>query len=80
MHCDVHIFEWLMAYVKVRMCVMWRGHTHTHTHTHTCTQRKHGLGAEGAAPDTTLTVKNIVSILISSDFLLMDELVEQGLE
>nr|XP_039259376.1 uncharacterized protein KIAA1841-like [Styela clava] len=52
-HCDIHIFDWLMRYVK----------------------RNSGL--VDAADKPKLEPSNVVSILISSDFLKMDSLVEE---
>ncbi|XP_069787626.1 SANT and BTB domain regulator of class switch recombination isoform X5 [Narcine bancroftii] len=52
-HCDVHIFAWLMSYVKKKL--------------------KHQSQAE--LPE--LEPGNVISILISSEFLKMDSLVEE---
>lgn len=52
-HCDIHIFDWLMRYVK----------------------RNSGL--VDIADKPKLEPSNVVSILISSDFLKMDSLVEE---
>jgi len=52
-HCDIHIFDWLMRYVK----------------------RGTGLVEEAAIPQLDST--NVISILISSDFLKMESLVEE---
>ncbi|XP_051867890.1 SANT and BTB domain regulator of class switch recombination isoform X2 [Pristis pectinata] len=52
-HCDVHIFAWLMSYVKKKL--------------------KH----QGQAEQPELEPSNVISILISSEFLKMDSLVEE---
>ncbi|XP_062912040.1 SANT and BTB domain regulator of class switch recombination isoform X1 [Mobula hypostoma] len=55
-HCDVHIFAWLMSYVKKKL--------------------KH----QGQAEQPELEPSNVVSILISSEFLKMDSLVEECIQ
>ncbi|XP_032881036.1 uncharacterized protein KIAA1841 homolog isoform X1 [Amblyraja radiata] len=52
-HCDVHIFAWLMSYVKKKL--------------------KH----QGQVEQPELEPSNVISILISSEFLKMDSLVEE---
>ncbi|XP_067844438.1 SANT and BTB domain regulator of class switch recombination isoform X1 [Heptranchias perlo] len=52
-HCDVHIFAWLMSYVKRKL--------------------KH----QGQTEQPELEPSNVISILISSEFLKMDSLVEE---
>ena len=52
-HCDIHIFEWLMRYIQ------------------------HSQNHEIPAPN--FSIRAIVSILISSDFLGMDNLVKKAL-
>ncbi|XP_067901907.1 SANT and BTB domain regulator of class switch recombination isoform X2 [Heterodontus francisci] len=52
-HCDVHIFAWLMSYVKRKL--------------------KH----QGQTEQPELEPNNVISILISSEFLKMDSLVEE---
>ncbi|XP_072363891.1 SANT and BTB domain regulator of class switch recombination isoform X3 [Scyliorhinus torazame] len=52
-HCDVHIFAWLMSYVKRKL--------------------KH----QGQTEHPELEPNNVISILISSEFLKMDSLVEE---
>lgn len=55
-HCDIHIFDWLMRYVK----------------------RSTNLIKESDIP--CLEANNVISILISSDFLQMDSLVSECIE
>ncbi|XP_078205399.1 SANT and BTB domain regulator of class switch recombination isoform X16 [Callithrix jacchus] len=55
-HCDVHIFNWLIKYVK----------------------RNTEENKDGEMP--TLEPGNVISILISSEFLQMDSLVEQCIQ
>ncbi|XP_059842008.1 SANT and BTB domain regulator of class switch recombination isoform X3 [Hypanus sabinus] len=55
-HCDVHIFAWLMSYVKKKL--------------------KH----QGQAEQPELEPSNVISILISSEFLKMDSLVEECIQ
>ena len=61
-HCDIHVFEWLMRYVKQGLL------------TDPC-----GNELTEPLPPPALQVENTVSILISSDFLKMDRLVEECL-
>ncbi|XP_072907169.1 SANT and BTB domain regulator of class switch recombination isoform X2 [Hemitrygon akajei] len=55
-HCDVHIFAWLMSYVKKKL--------------------KH----QGQVEQPELEPSNVISILISSEFLKMDSLVEECIQ
>ncbi|XP_043552001.1 uncharacterized protein KIAA1841 isoform X2 [Chiloscyllium plagiosum] len=55
-HCDVHIFAWLMSYVKRKL--------------------KH----QGQTEQPELEPSNVISILISSEFLKMDSLVEECMQ
>ena len=63
-HCDIKIFEWLMKYLKMK------------------DQINNGListtaSNEDQANNPKLDIKNVISILISSDFLQMKILVEE---
>jgi hypothetical protein len=68
-HCDIKIFEWLMKYLKQKDAI------------------EHGKPIPTTNPDGTpmengpkLDIKNVISILISSDFLQMKGLVQECID
>lgn len=65
-HCDIKIFEWLMKYLKQKDGLEKPVSTNNLTQPTT-----EGDGASGPKLD----IKNVISILISSDFLQMKGLV-----
>ena len=71
-HCDADVFEWLLDYVKATAARDGPGDDHPGDDV------RPGDDVPPVAPE--LTVGNCVSVLVSSDFLRMDRLVEECLD
>ena len=79
-HCDIKIFEWLLKYIKYREKLMGPLNT-SFVARHIQYKKKTDEEKRFANPDYDeqphLDLKNVVSILISSDFLQMQQLVNE---
>ena len=68
-HCDVKVFDWLMTYVQYLVRTSTAHVPH-----------QHRQAGEPGVTEPLLSSKNVASILISSDFLKMDALVQACLQ
>lgn len=80
-HCDINIFDWLMRYVKRHYPHLIEKNITTPTNKNLNeTQNKIIYASDGQTPvyvEPLLDSNNAVSILLSSDFLIMHELVDK---
>lgn len=80
-HCDIKIFEWLMKYLKQKDQLNGGDGKPTLS----SNALANGGGNQGANEDPgavgpKLDIKNVISILISSDFLQMKSLVQECID
>jgi hypothetical protein len=75
-HCDINIFDWLMRYVK-------RNHPHLIQENNIIVNKKSDLNSQDENPieqqqaEPVLELNNCISILLSSDFLMIPDLVDK---
>lgn len=79
-HCDIKIFEWLMKYLKQKD---QNGDSKPNPSTNNLVGGQGGAGGTGTEENQIgpkLDIKNVISILISSDFLQMKGLVQECID
>ncbi len=80
-HCDINIFDWLMRYVKrnhpflIEKTIASPQNVNENSAGNGCGEAKDGLPIKTYEPN--LEINNCVSILLSSDFLIMGDLVDK---
>jgi hypothetical protein len=80
-HCDINIFDWLMRYVKRDHLYLIERNIATSSHSAqdatTSNVIKYGKDGEIKSIEPKFDIHNCISILLSSDFLLMGNFVDK---
>jgi hypothetical protein len=80
-HCDIKIFEWLMKYLKQKdQGIVEPPKPNPSSNNLSSGQTGTATSAEESQAGPKLDIKNVISILISSDFLQMKGLVQECID